>query len=119
LTERRDIGSRLENWGRWARERAQAGISPTGVYCERLKKAALGDLGRGSDERRKVDEVDAKVMEDAILTLADWQVLLLKLCYVEGSPPEYVARKCRFKVRDFTPIFRSTQRAAECAAEIC
>lgn len=118
MTEHRDIGWRLENWGRWARERVQPGISPTGKYCDQLRRLAVGDLSHVSDERRRMDEQDAAIVEDAILTLKDWQILLLKLCYVTGSPPEYVARKCRFRVQDFVVIFRSTQRLVECAAEI-
>lgn len=118
MTERHDIGSRLENWGAWARERARGGISPTAAFCDRLKREAMGDLGGGAGPGKQLDETDAEVIEDAILQLPQQQRRLLKLCYVDQSPPEYVARKCRFPLRDFVSIFRSAQRAAECAAEI-
>lgn len=118
MTERRDIGSRLENWGAWARERARGGISPTAAFCDRLRREAMGDLCGPGGNRRRLDDVDAVVIEGAILQLAEMQRLLLKLCYVEQSPPEFVARRCRFKVRDFVSAFRSAQRAVECVAEI-
>jgi DNA-directed RNA polymerase specialized sigma24 family protein len=112
VTERKDIGARLENWGRWAREVARGGISPTGVYCERMRKAAMGDLAGGSD-RQRVDDADAELIEAAVLRLLDGHRKMLKLCYVDQSPPEYVARKCGFRVREFVERFRHAQFEVE------
>lgn len=112
MTQRKDIGLRLENWGRWSREFARGGVSPTAVYCDRMRKAALGDLGGGSD-RHPLDEADAQLVEVAVLRLLDGHRKLLKLCYVDQSPPEYVARRCCFRVREFVERFRHAQREVD------
>lgn len=112
MTERKDIGARLENWGAWARERARGGISPTAVYCDRLRREAMGDMTGGAGLRR-LDDVDAERIEAAVLRLLDGHRRLLKLCYVDQSPPEYVARQCRFRVREFVQRFRHAQREVD------
>jgi hypothetical protein len=56
--ERRDIDSRLENWGRWNNAGGhREAASQTGAICERMRKAVEGSA-TSSIERRGIDEDD-------------------------------------------------------------
>lgn len=111
--ERRDIGSRLENWARWATATSgpTAAASQTGAICERLRKAELGSAG-GSEERRKIDEDDALLLEVAMRKIPHFDRLLLWWCYIEQARPEVVCRKLsipRHPATEFVRLFRNAQ----------
>jgi hypothetical protein len=113
LTERRDIGSRLENWARWATLTSGpiAAASQTGAICERLRKAELGSAG-GSDERRKIDEDDALLLELAMRKLKTFDRLLLWWCYIDQARPEVICRKLsipRNPATEFIRLLRNAQ----------
>ncbi|MDY0975008.1 hypothetical protein SOM61_08540 [Massilia sp. CFBP9012] len=114
--ERRDIGSRLENWARWATATgAPSASSQTGAICERLRKAELGSAG-GSDERRKIDEDDALLLELGMRKLKTFDRLLLWWCYIDQARPEVVCRKLsipRHPATEFVRLFRDAQAAIE------
>jgi hypothetical protein len=117
LTERRDIGSRLENWARWATLTTGpvSAASQTGAICERLRKAELGSAG-GSDERRKVDEDDALLLELTMRKLKTFDRLLLWWCYIDQAPPHVVCRKLSIPHKpatEFLTAFRGAQAAIE------
>lgn len=116
MTERRDIGSRLENWARWATSTgAPSASSQTGAICERLRKAELGSAG-GSDERRKIDEDDALLLELGMRKLKTFDRLLLWWCYIDQARPEVVCRKLsipRHPATEFVRLFRAAQVAIE------
>lgn len=117
MTERRDIGSRLENWARWATLTSipSAASSQTGAICERLRKATLGSAG-GSDERRKIDEEDALQLELGMRKLKTFDRLLLWWCYIDQARPEVVCRKLsipRHPSTEFVRLFRCAQVAIE------
>lgn len=119
--ERRDIGSRLENWGRWstANER-RPGKSPTAAFCDRLRLEAEGDTSKGPDERRRIDEADALLIERAMRGLETKQRMLLWWCYIKQAPPEVVCRKTGIPNRpatEFVRVFRAAQEAVEDAAD--
>lgn len=119
--ERRDIGSRLENWARWAKEAnyPAAAASQTGAICDRLRRAELGSAG-GSDERRKIDEDDALLLEICMPRLKTFDRLLLWWCYIDQARPEVVCRKLsipRHPATEFVRLFRSAQEAIEQEAE--
>ncbi|ALK96989.1 hypothetical protein AB595_04790 [Massilia sp. WF1] len=119
MTERRDIGSRLENWARVYRDTTRQGISPTGAYCDQLRREALGDTS-ASPERRKIDEDDARRIEESMRELETKHRLLLYWCYVKQAQPEVVCRKCSIAHRPatvFINLFRQAQRAIESIAE--
>jgi hypothetical protein len=114
--ERRDIGARLENWSRWATAGTRSiGVSPTGAFCDRLRKEALGeDPGHG--ERRSVDENDALRIERAMPQLDTRHRLLLYWCYIQQAQPEVVCRKMSIAHRPatvFVEQFRQAQAAVE------
>lgn len=114
--ERRDIGSRLENWARWATATgAPSASSQTGAICDRPRKAELGSAG-GSDERRKVDEADALLLELDMRKLKTFDRLLLWRCYIDQARPEVVCRKLSIPwhpATEFVRLFRAAQSAID------
>lgn len=114
--ERRDIGLRLENWSRWATAGTRTiGVSPTGAYCDRLRREALGDEPKQGD-RRQVDEADALLIERAMPKLDTRTRMLLYWCYIKQAQPEVVCRKMSIAHRPatvFVEQFRQAQAAVE------
>jgi len=114
--ERRDIGLRLENWSRWATTGTRTiGVSPTGAYCDRLRREALGDEPKQGD-RRQVDEADALLIERAMPKLDNRTRMLLYWCYIKQAQPEVVCRKMSIAHRPatvFVEQFRQAQAAVE------
>jgi hypothetical protein len=118
LTERRDIGWRLENWARWATARGPRGAdSMTGAICESMRRSALGDVWSGHQVGEGIDAKDATKIQLAMPRIPFAQRLLLNWCYIEQARPEIVARKCSFPVREFVERFRAAQAAVEDAAD--
>lgn len=112
--QRRDIGSRLENWGRVYRPSRTIGVSTTGKFCDQLEREANGE--KPSAERRKVDEADAQVIERAMRLLSRRDRMLLKLCYVDQAEPHVVCRKLSIAHRPatiFVTVFRQAQISLE------
>lgn len=114
--ERRDIGSRLENWARWNTSGGRTiGVSPTGAYCDRLRREALGDEPKQGD-RRTVDEADALLIERAMPKLETKHRMLLWWCYIKQAPPHLVCGRMGIPNRpatEFIDKFRSAQSAVE------
>lgn len=114
--ERRDIGLRLENWSRWATAGTRTiGVSPTGAYCDRLRREALGDEPKQGD-RRQVDEADALLIERAMRHVDNRTRMLLYWCYIKQAQPEVVCRKMSIAHRPatvFVEQFRQAQTAVQ------
>jgi len=114
--ERRDIGLRLENWSRWATAGTRTiGVSPTGAYCDRLRREALGDEPKQGD-RRQVDETDALLIERTMPQLDTRTRMLLYWCYIKQAQPEVVCRKMSIAHRPatvFVEQFRQAQAAVQ------
>jgi len=118
LTERRDIGSRLENWARVYRDTYRAGISPTGAYCDQLRREALGETPQV--ERRRVDDADAALLERGMRELETKHRMLLYWCYIKQADPNVVCRRLSIAHRPatvFVGVFRAAQRAIESIVE--
>ncbi|KQQ94981.1 hypothetical protein [Massilia sp. Leaf139] len=116
--ERRDIGSRLENWARVYRDTYRIGISATGAFCDQLRREALGEIG--SPERRALDDADAEVIELAMRTLETKHRMMIWWCYIKQAHPGEVCRSLSIAHRPvtvFTTAFRAAQLAVEKAAE--
>lgn len=114
MTDRRDIGWRLENWARVYRTTRPIGVSATGAFCDRLEREANGE--KPSGERRKVDEADAHAIELAMRHITPRDRLLLRYCYIDQSRPEEVCRKLSIAHRPatvFVTVFRQAQAAVE------
>ena len=114
--DRRDIGLRLENWSRWATAGTRTiGVSPTGAYCDRLRREALGDEPNQGDSRQ-VDETDALLIERTMPQLDTRTRMLLYWCYIKQAQPEVVCRKMSIAHRPatvFVEQFRQAQAAVE------
>ena len=118
MTERRDIGSRLENWARVFRDTTRAGISPTGAYCDQLRREAEGE--KPAPERRRLDEADAALIERGMRDLETKHRMLLYWCYIRQAEPNVVCRKMAIAHRPatvFVNLFRQAQRAIETIVE--
>jgi hypothetical protein len=114
LTERRDIGSRLENWARVFRDTTRVGISPTGAYCDQLRREAEGE--KPAHERRQPDEADAQLIERGMRELETKHRMLLYWCYIRQAQPEVVCRKMAIAHRPatvFVNLFRQAQGAIQ------
>lgn len=115
--QRRDIGSRLENWARVYRPTRTIGVSATGKFCDQLQREAEGE--KSSGERRKADEADAHAIELAMRHITRRDRLLLRYCYIDQSRPEEVCRKLSIAHRPatvFVTVFRQAQAAVDLMA---
>lgn len=120
MTERRDIGWRLENWAKWstANERRPA-ASQTGAICDAMRKAHEGSATSG-DDHRKIDEDDAWRLERGMPQLETKHRMLLWYCYIKMAPPEVVCRRMGIPHRpatEFVAQFRAAQGAIESIVE--
>jgi hypothetical protein len=114
VTERKDIGLRLEAWSRWATARASRGADcMTGAICEALRRSALGDVWSGHEVKQETDEADCMAIERGMPLLPVPQRLLLYWCYIEQARPEVVCRKVSIPKADFVERFRAAQEAIE------
>ena len=118
MTERRDIGARLENWARAYRPTRTIGVSATGAFCDHLEREANGE--KPSGDRRKLDEEDAHAIELAMRNLSRRDRLMLRYCYIDQSRPEEVCRKLSIAHRPatvFVTVFHQAQGAIESVVE--
>ena len=118
MTERRDIGSRLENWARVYRDHTRVGISPTGAYCDQLRREAEGE--KPAPERRRLDEADAALIERGMRELETKHRMLLYWCYIRQADPNVVCRKMAIAHRPatvFVNLFRQAQGAIQNVVE--
>ena len=112
--QRRDIGSRLENWARVYRSTRTIGVSATGAFCDRLEREANGE--KPTSDRRKVDEEDAHAIELAMRHISRRDRLMLRYCYIDQERPEAVCRKLSLAHRPAT-VFINAFHHAQAAIE--
>lgn len=123
MTEKRDIGWRLENWARWCSTLGRtgpggSGLTSTAENCERMRKAALGEIGGAGHPRDDVstDSKDAVCIEVGMRKLKPFDRLLLYWCYIEEARPEVICRKLSIPQKpmsEFVNRFRAAQAAIE------
>lgn len=125
------IKQRLENWGKCQHGGAGGGVMRTketrsghggggyqcmtGVVCNMMKMAANGPAG-SSRNRSNLDHHDAAVIERAWVRLPIRPKMMLRLCYVLNSSPEYICRTLNIRRRpaaDFIEELRLAERAIE------
>jgi len=118
--DRREIGSRLENWSRWATEcERDIASSPTARMIDRAKREA-GIVEERTGERRDVDELDALRLEQAMRHLTTQHRMLLWWCYIRQAQPDVVCRKMSIAHKPatlFIDMFRQAQAAVESAVD--
>ncbi len=96
MTDRRDIGSRLENWAR----------------LHRQESSPIMEKG----ERRAFDLADAQLLDLAMRDLPTGARSLLWWCYVKQVTPDAACRKlgiARRPMADFVRVFRAAQDGIE------
>lgn len=96
------IRERLENWARWAgsggRNRDGRSMTMTGIVCDRLRKASLGDVWSGVQPRAELSDTDARQVEQAWCRLDPHHRELLRWSYVRRARPEFICRRLRIKL---------------------
>jgi hypothetical protein len=96
------IIERLENWARWAgsggRNRESRSITMTGIVCDRLRKASLGNVWSGVQPRTELDDSDAQQVEQAWSRLEPRYRELLRWWYVRRARPEFICRRLGIKL---------------------
>lgn len=113
MTEPKDIGERLTNWGDWCNgSTSRPGLSQTGAICDQLRRAAVGIEWDGV-ERRHVDEADAVLIGRAIVRVHMDYRRLLGLHYVDRVRPGLIAAMLRFSVREYEGRLSAAQAAIE------
>lgn len=114
--EQRAIESRLINWARWntAAMGSRVAASQTGAICDRLRRAAEGDQDN-SQERRKLDEADALLIERNLWKLRGAQRSLLRMHYVNGWKWAVICRVLgrRVSKATFEILLANAQEAIE------
>ena len=114
---KKTISERLENWSKWARFSGGHGTDcMTGVVCDGMRKAALGNVWSGAHAKQEIDSVDATRVELAMRSLSELNQKILKWSYINNARPEVVCRKIGLQVRPAN-VFTQTFRAAELEIE--
>jgi len=87
----------------------------TGAVCERMRKAALGNVWSGHGDG--IDTEDAARVEEAWQRMSDANhKLLLRWYYVRRSHPDLICRKLKLRIRPFS-VFTVARFNAEQAIE--
>lgn len=117
LTMHRDINARLENWAYWLRslDWKRGSSSITGIICESMRAAALGNVWNGHGDRIPVDERDAQIIEHAMRSLIKPKRDTLKLHYVENTRWQIICRRAHVRVsrEHFDMVMRQAREAVE------
>jgi hypothetical protein len=92
----------------------------TGAVCERMRKAALGNVWSGHDVQDQLDDRDAWAIQTAMADITLQQRMILHWCYIEQARPEVVCRMVKLPVRPisiFVAAFHDAQYAIEEAVD--
>ena len=112
-----DIGRRLENWGRWAKEAEGKGADcMTGAICDRARRAAVGDLLGGRPEDERINRADAERINSAFAKLAGDHRQLLHWTYIECMKDRVIAKLCGFDKSEYADRLTVAQTAIELVA---
>lgn len=129
MTAATPLKQRLENWGKCQKGGAGGVMSAketrgpsmggggggcmTDMVCNIMKMAANGPAG-SSRSRSNLDHHDAAVIERAWVRLPIRPKMMLRLCYVLNSSPEYICRAMKIRRRP-AAYFVEELRLAELA----
>lgn len=92
--DRINIRDRLLNWALWSRGGTRRGTdSMTGIVCDSMRRAALGDVWSGHGTGLKVDDTDAALVERAWKTLAPKHKELLRWHFIRSATPGFICRR--------------------------
>ena len=85
----------------------------TGIVCERMRRAALGDVWSGHGTERKVDHADAELVERAWKTLEPKHKELLRWHYIRNASPGFICRRLGIAARPASVFDIDLARAEE------
>lgn len=118
--DKKDINMRLENWARWATafNSGRPSDSMTGIICESMRKAALGDVWSGHQIREEGNTADALAIERGMRFLTmEWRMLLW-WHYIKRQIPEIICRKMGYAARPSSIYQEKFISAQQAIAEI-
>jgi hypothetical protein len=112
LTSTRD---RLDNWACWSRGGARRGGGEcmTGIVCDSMRRAALGDVWTEHGAGRQIDNADAALVERAWKTLAPKQKELLRWYHIRNAAPGMICRRLGIAARPASVFDIELARAEE------
>jgi DNA-directed RNA polymerase specialized sigma24 family protein len=112
------IRARLENWAQWSRRpiHGKGPGSMTGIVCDRLRRAALGNVWSGVEARTVIDEQDAQLVELAWRSLAPKHREILRWHHIRNAPPGLICRRLHIAMRPES-IFKLELARAEQAID--
>ena len=117
MIENHDIDARLINWANWlySLDSRKGATSITGIICESMRNAALGNVWSGNHVREPVDERDAQIIERAMPHLIKPKRDALKLHYVERTRWQIICRRAHVRVsrEHFDMVMRQAREALE------
>lgn len=113
----RDIDTRLTNWADWLHslESRRGATSITGIICESMRSAALGNVWSGHEVRGAIDDADAQTIERAMRHLVKPTRDTLRLHYVERTRWQIICRRAHVRVlrEHFDMVMRQAREAVE------
>lgn len=115
-----DIDTRLHNWALWLESigRTRGASCITGLICDNMRAAALGNVWSGHDVKEYVDAADAQVIERCMRTLLKPVRDVLRMHYVECKRWQIICRTARVRVskEHFDMVMQRARAAVEAAA---
>lgn len=83
----------------------------TGVVCDRLRKAALGNVWSGMNTLPEVDDTDADLVERAWRVQLPKHKALLRWTYVRNASPDFICRRLQMPARPRSVFLLELARA--------
>jgi hypothetical protein len=112
--DRRSTRDRIGNWAAWSRGGARrGGECMTGVVCDSMRRAALGDVWSGHGGGLQVDAADAQLVERAWKSLAPKHKELLRWHHIRNAAPGMICRRLGIAVRPASIFAVELARAEE------
>lgn len=112
--DRKSIRDRIATWVAWSRgSTRRGGECMTGVVCDSLRRAALGDVWTGHGAGQKSDTADAALVERAWKSLAPKQKELLRWHHIRNAAPGMICRRLGIAARPASIFAIELARAEE------
>lgn len=88
----------------------------TGVVCDRMRGAALGNIWSGNGVSGRLDSADAELVERAWKSLAPKHKELLRWHYIRNGTPGFICRRLGIPARPASIFDIELARAEEAIA---
>lgn len=117
--DKRSIRDRIGSWAAWSRGGRRQGMEcMTGVVCDNLRRAALGDVWSGAGNVQQLDGADAALVERAWKTLAPKQKELLRWHHIRNAAPGMICRRMGIAARPASIFAIELARAEEALGRV-